>query len=204
VEGSLGALLFVLFQLQEIIGGWLFPKSVKNSRPFMGGGRVGLGWSHAHAHPSVIGPEGATTMSQRLGSPAKGIGGAVFDLSGFRAFDQTADDAVVGTESHPRGEVFDGGKLRRIQADLGEDRLHSQGLYAFDLGKIRAADAIEMGAQIEVGMIASRLFPPRSGRRQRRLLGIDPRLQTAQIAFDLLVALGDLLLVKAIGLHRLR
>jgi len=56
-------------------------------------------------------PETILDMPETLGGQLQGLGHAALRVGGVRTHDLTAGDAVVWTESWPRGKVFGARKL---------------------------------------------------------------------------------------------
>jgi len=133
---------------------------------------------------------------EALGGQAQGQGRPTFDITGFDGDDVSTSDAVVRTEAQPGGEAFGGGKSPdKVRAQFGEENQSGVDLETGNLSEVNAAEAIQFDAGIEGRLVALGFFVLESGRRQGGEVG--PGVKSGQALLDLVVALGDEVLVVA-------
>jgi DNA primase catalytic core, N-terminal domain len=114
-----------------------------------------------------------------------------------------AADAVVRTQSHPRRKRSRAAERRQIASHLAEQGMRGEGVDARDFGQIDPEDAVQMFPQIELQFIAARLLAVFCAGRQPPRATFGGGRKLLQHLLDLDIAGGHLLLVVAIGHHRL-
>ncbi len=173
-----------------------------NPGQFMGHGGDGFGGAQSRLPPSEAIAHVIFGTPQTLRGQAQGFGAPAFDLAGFAAQDFAPGDAVVGTQPQPGAEMFGGGEtLDEVGSQFGEQNQCGVDLHAGNLGEIHAAEPVQFGAGVELGLVALRLSVRGGGGGQ----GLRRRfaLESAEVAFNLLVTLRDELLVMFPGVQRL-
>ncbi len=106
---------------------------------------------------------------------------------------------MLGTQSQPAIEVFHARPPVHVRADLAEDDPGGAFFDPLDGGQVDAGHAIERGAGIEPGFVGLLVSAGLGGRGLARTF----IAKGLQMRFDLLIALGDLLVVEGIQLDGL-
>jgi len=172
-----------------------FAPAVDQTRKFVGHGGDGFWRAESCPEASIVGAQGAWTVQQMLRSQAQGGGGAVDHVAGA-AFEHFAPaDPVVGTHTEPGGQVLFRLPPVHVETDLGHERLGGEPLDAVNAGQVDATDAVELGVQVNVRLVASGLLGPRLGGGRGVVVDLDLAVKGGEVGFDAGVALGDFLLV---------
>jgi hypothetical protein len=127
-------------------------------------GHRGDGFGRAESCPeaSIVGAQGALTVQQRLRRQAPGVGGTVDHVAGAAFAHLAPADPVVGTQTEPGGEVWFGFPPAPIQAARGDEGVRGEPR-GRRWGRVDAPEAVEVGVQIDVRLVASGLFGPTLG-----------------------------------------
>ena len=96
----------------------------------MGSGCDRVWGTEAGADAAVESSEGGIAVGERLSPHTKGVGRPVYRFPCFRALDLSSGNAVIRAESEPGNKSLFSGKLRRVETNLGDNRLRGKGIEA--------------------------------------------------------------------------
>lgn len=158
---------FIMFHASVDVLLAKFEQAIDQTGEFVRHGGDGFGRAKAGSQASLVRPQSAFAVQPVLSRQAQGIRRAVAHVAGatFEHFTPTAP--VVRTEAEPRGEGFFALPPAHIQAELGHEGVRGEHLDAVKAGQVDATDAVELGVEINVRLMASGVLRPtlRGGQR---------------------------------------
>ena len=183
-------------QSRRIVGATVFDHRPKDTREFVSGSghrrfgpELGLQPTEPISQPRL----GAV---QRLCRHAKGVGQTVLDFASVGGVGPPAGDPVIGGQPHSGGEMFRTCKLANFCAGFAQKGQTSLDANTFHGGQVNAELLAKLPAhRLLMGLVA--LF---AGHRYRGCL---PIFESVHSVGDLLITVGQEVLMKASGLQRL-
>ena len=161
--------------------------------------RDGLGGTEARFHPPKEGSQGALRVVQTAGGEAQGDRDAMRPGAHPPRQHLATRNFVLGTQPQPATEVFDARPSVHVRADLAEDDQGGAFFDAFDGRQVDAGQALERGTSIEAGFVALLVAAGLGGQGPAGTFIVKGR----EMRFDLLIALGHLLVREVIQLDGL-
>lgn len=160
---------------------------------------MALGVAEARFHQPKEGSQGALRVVQTAGGEAQGDCGAMRPGAHPPRQHLATRDFVLGTQPQPATEVFHTRPPRHVRADRTEDDQGRAFCDPLNGRQVDARHAIERGAGIEAGCVGLLVSAGLRGQGLARTCIAKGR----QMGFDLLIALGDLLVIEYIQLDGL-
>ena len=164
-------------------------QALDQTSEFVRRGRDGFGGPKPRLHTPQEGPQGTLGVVQTAGCQAQGDGDARRAGSHTPRQDLPTRELVLGTQPQPATEVFHAGPPVHVRTDLAEDDQGRAFFDPLDGRQVDAGQALERGAGIEPGFVGLRVSAGLGGQ------GLPSALvgKGLQMGFDLLIAVGDLL-----------
>ena len=155
--------------LQAVVDVWLAKcaQAGDQTGELVGHGRDGCGRAEAGAEASIVGPQRAWAVEQRLRGPAQGGSGAVDHVAGAACEPVAAAETVVRTAAEPRGDGLFGLPPAQVQAARREAGLGGEPREAVEAGHVDATDAVEVRVEINVRLVAAGFLRPTRQRGPR-------------------------------------
>ena len=192
---------FVVGEDGVVEGGAGLEEMINDAGEFVGGGGNGLGGAEPGAHAAKVVAEGGVALAGAVGGHAQGVGGAALHGAGVGREHFAAGDAVIGTKAEPGGKMFRRGKLREIAANFCKEGVNVDGAQTRQGGEVDAEDAVQVAAQIELGLAALGFFALAADGGRRRIGGL--AREGGEVLFDLAVARQHLRLIMPVDRQRL-
>jgi hypothetical protein len=163
------------------------------------GGRDGFWGAEACFHPPQEGSQGTLRVVQSPGGEAQGDGDAMRPGAHPPRQHLATRNFVLGTQPQPAPEVFHARPPVHVRADLAEDDQGGAFFDAFDGRQVDAGQVRERGTSIKAGFVGLCVSAGLGGQRAAGTFIVKGR----EMRFDLLIALGHLLVIEVIQLDGL-